>query len=68
MWWECSECGSQVERPRLPSVCSDCGTAGSSVASSDPSFVDAPHADDARAAWLDIGFESADAPALGNGY
>jgi rubrerythrin len=28
MWWECSECGDHIERPRMPSVCRECGTAG----------------------------------------
>jgi predicted amidophosphoribosyltransferase len=27
MWWECSECGAQVERLRAPEVCAECGRA-----------------------------------------
>ncbi|MBL8913821.1 MAG: hypothetical protein JNM17_24170 [Archangium sp.] len=27
-WWECSECGQNVQRPRPPAQCRGCGTAG----------------------------------------
>jgi hypothetical protein len=28
MRWECSECGSRIERPHRPAYCRSCGTAG----------------------------------------
>lgn len=34
MWWECGECGFQVERSRRPVCCEECGVAG-------PVFVEA---------------------------
>jgi hypothetical protein len=57
MWWECSECGSQIKRGRRPICCGECGIAG-------PVFVPAER--DAgqvcggatwRDAWWMAGFE-----------
>ena len=62
MWWECSECGSNVERARAPAVCRDCGTAGvifAPVGNHEPIGGD-PDVDSLRAVWLRAGFEHAD--------
>lgn len=61
MWWECSECGGQVERVRAPAVCRECGTAGVifvPVDVDDPVTGD-PEADSLRAVWLRAGLEQA---------
>ena len=63
MWWECSECGHQVESGRRPLACSECGLAGVifvSVGSQAPVAGD-PEADSLRAAWLRAGMERAQA-------
>jgi hypothetical protein len=65
MWWECSECGGHIERPRAPIVCRECGTAGVifvPVDVGDP-IVGAPDADCLRAVWLRAGLEQ-DRPSL----
>lgn len=59
MWWECSECGSHVERSDAPVHCCECGTAGVIFV---PVDIDDPIAGDAggdglRAAWLRAGLE-----------
>jgi len=61
MWWECSECGHLVERPRAPVVCRECGTAGVIFvpAEVDDPLVGEPEADCLRAAWLQAGIEKA---------
>ena len=46
MWWECSECGAQVERLRAPEVCSECGRAGI--------IAPADHGVDANASWSNL--------------
>ena len=61
MWWECSECGSHVERARAPVACGKCGTAGVifvPVDIDDPIAGD-PEADSLRAVWLRAGLEQA---------
>ena len=58
MWWECSECGHQVENFRRPISCDECGVAG-------PIFVElgvargdeAPDGQDWRRRWFLAGFE-----------
>ena len=61
MWWECSECGGHIERPRAPVACRECGTAGVifvPVDMNDP-IVGDPEADSLRAVWLRAGLEQA---------
>lgn len=63
MWWECSECGHQVEGERRPLKCSECGLAGVMfvlVGIYSPIAGD-PDADSLRAAWLRAGMERAQA-------
>ena len=61
MWWECSECGHLVERPRAPAVCRECGTAGVIFvpAEVDDPLVGEPEVDSLRTAWLHAGIEKA---------
>ncbi len=61
MWWECSECGHLVERPRAPALCRECGTAGIIFvpAEVDDPMVGEPEVDSLRAAWLQAGIEKA---------
>ncbi len=61
MWWECSECGSQVERSRAPLRCNECGTAGVIFVSLDihDPFAGDPEDDSVRAVWLRAGIEQA---------
>jgi hypothetical protein len=56
MWWECSECGSTVERPRRPVACRECGTAGVIFVPADEPGETAS-VDDLRSAWLRAGLE-----------
>ena len=61
MWWECSECGGHIVRPRPPAVCRECGTAGVifvPVDLEDPIAGD-PDSENLRSAWLRAGFEHA---------
>lgn len=61
MWWECSECGGQIERTWAPAVCRECGTAGAIFVPldfDDPVTGD-PEADSLRAVWLNAGLEQA---------
>lgn len=61
MWWECSDCGEQVERARAPVVCGECGTAGvifMPVDVDDP-ITGRPESDGLRAVWLRAGLEAA---------
>ena len=66
MWWECSECGDHIERPRTPIVCRECGTAGAIFVPADlpDPMIGDPDADDLRAAWLRAGLERERRPAL----
>jgi hypothetical protein len=59
MWWECSECGGHVERPRAPVVCRECGTAGVIFVPADLAdvAVGEPDPENLRAAWLRAGLE-----------
>jgi hypothetical protein len=59
MWWECSECGHQVERARAPVVCGECGTAGVNFAAVevDDPIAGKPESDCLRAVWLRAGLE-----------
>jgi hypothetical protein len=60
MWWECSECGGQVERARAPALCRECGTAGVSVPlHGDGAIAGDPEADSLRAIWLRAGLDLA---------
>jgi len=59
MWWECSECGGQIERSRAPVVCSDCGTAGVifvPIEMSD-SLPGEPESEGLREVWLRAGLQ-----------
>ncbi|HEY2511196.1 MAG TPA: hypothetical protein VGI39_10080 [Polyangiaceae bacterium] len=59
MWWECSECGGHVERPRVPVRCGDCGTAGVIFVrvDRDEPIAGELDADGFRAVWLRAGLE-----------
>ena len=59
MWWECSECGGHVERPRAPALCRECGTAGVIFVPAEVEDASAavPDIDSLRAAWLRAGLE-----------
>jgi hypothetical protein len=59
MWWECSDCGGQVERSRAPVQCRECGTAGVIFVPVDDSIAGDPQADSLRAIWLRAGLERA---------
>lgn len=59
MWWECSECGGQVERARPPAVCGECGMAGAVFAPLEAGDDGAPAAGSTRDSWLLIGMERA---------
>ena len=63
MWWECSECGENVERVRAPLVCHKCGTAGAIFVpvEIDDAMVGDPEADSLRAVWLEAGVQHAHA-------
>jgi hypothetical protein len=64
MWWECSECGDQVERARAPAVCDECGTAGViyvPVDVDDP-IVGKPGSGGLRTVWLSAGMKQAGSP------
>jgi hypothetical protein len=62
MWWECTECGNHVERPRTPAHCTECGTAGAFTPADDDSLVG--EADCLRAAWLRAGMDRLHPPRL----
>ncbi len=57
MRWECSECGSRVERPRPPTVCRFCGTAGSIFVQAERGLEDDPDAEDVFESWFRRGLE-----------
>jgi len=60
MWWECSECGGQVERSSAPVVCPECGTAGAIFLPADPDDVlGAESGEDLGSLWLRAGIEQA---------
>ena len=61
MFWECSECGGHIERPRAPSLCEECGIAGVIFvpADVDDPLIGDPDADCLRAAWLNAGLDQA---------
>jgi hypothetical protein len=66
MWWECSECGDQIERARAPLHCRECGIAGAifvpaEVRDRSLGFDD----EDLRVAWLRRGAELARAELTG---
>jgi hypothetical protein len=61
MWWECSECGGQVERVRPPALCATCGTAGVIFVPAEVGLELDPDADSFRDAWLRVGLERAHA-------
>ena len=66
MWWECSECGSPLERPRAPVACPTCGTAGVIFVPAEFDDLAGGEADTGglRAVWLRAGLNHPDA--LGN--
>jgi hypothetical protein len=55
MRWECSECGSRVERPRPPAVCRSCGTAGVIFMEAEPSLEGDLDAESFYEAWFERG-------------
>jgi hypothetical protein len=57
MRWECSECGSRVERPRPPNICRTCGTAGAIFVEADGGIEGDLNADSVLDAWLQQGFD-----------
>ena len=56
MWWECSECGTNVERPRRPIKCKTCGTAGPVYSPVNPEEIQRPSLDNLRQTWFEVGF------------
>jgi hypothetical protein len=65
MWWECNDCGGQLQCVRPPSVCTECGTAGVSFAAIDHASIDDPD-NDMRGAWVRLGLDRADFTSLMN--
>ena len=58
MWWECCDCGGQVERSSAPVVCPECGRAGVIFMPVDPDEVMiADSGDELGAMWLRAGIE-----------
>ena len=59
MWFECSECGGHVRRPAAPTVCPECGMAGTILLPADPDELSACESDGdgLRASWLRAGLE-----------
>jgi predicted amidophosphoribosyltransferase len=58
MWWECSECGDQIERTRAPKRCRECGMPGVFArVDVDEPIAGVPEADGLRAVWLRRGLE-----------
>ena len=59
MWWECSECGDQVERSRAPILCRVCGIAGAIFVPADMNdpLSGESDLDSLRDAWLRAGVE-----------
>ena len=55
MRWECSECGCRTERPRPPTVCQFCGTAGAIQCRVERDLEDEPDAEALYEGWLHIG-------------
>jgi hypothetical protein len=62
MWFECSECGSHVDRWSAPVVCPECGVAGAIFVRADPDelLVGDRDGDSLRATWLRVGLEQPD--------
>lgn len=62
MFWECSECGGHVERPRAPVQCRECGTAGVIFVpvDFDETIGGDPASETLRTAWLRAGLEQVD--------
>jgi len=52
MRWECSECGCRVERPRPPTVCRSCGTAGAIFVEAETSLEQDLDAESLYESWL----------------
>jgi len=59
MWWECSHCGSSVERPRRPLKCHSCGTAGPVFVRADEEEVQRQAVDNLAQSWFELGFTRA---------
>ena len=57
MFWECSECGGQVERQRPPAVCKCCGMAGVLFVPAEMGLETEPRYASLREAWLRAGLE-----------
>jgi len=55
MRWECSECGCRTERPRPPTVCHFCGTAGVIFCRVEHGLEDDADAENLYDAWLHVG-------------
>ena len=55
MWWECGECGFQVEGLTRPIRCNECGTAGPVYAAVEADEVAPRTADERRRAWFEMG-------------
>jgi DNA-directed RNA polymerase subunit RPC12/RpoP len=61
MWWECSECGGQLQRSSAPVVCPECGMAGIIFMPVEPDeVIAADSTDDLGALWLRAGIEQHD--------
>jgi hypothetical protein len=56
MCWECSECGGQVERPRPPAVCRECGRPALFVRVDEPG-TGSLEGGALRTAWVSLGME-----------
>ncbi len=57
MRWECSECSAHVERPRAPSLCRACGTAGAIFVEAEMGIEGDPDADSILASWTQRGVD-----------
>ena len=55
MRWECTECGSLIQRHRRPSVCPFCGIGGSLFVPAGTDPEDGVLDSSFREAWLDYG-------------
>lgn len=55
MRWECTECGSLVERDRRPTVCPFCGIGGALFVRAGTDPEDGVLHESFREAWLDYG-------------
>ena len=59
MWWECSVCGHQVERPKRPLTCDECGIAGDIFVEADIYGEGVSDQRSLREIWLRAGLEGA---------